>query len=65
MYKYNIDRLISFIIKLIIIYCCISMQRFSVMRLSSENYVNRETHVVICYLVAKELEVFIEMLCIK
>ena len=30
-----------------------SMQKFSVMRLSSENYVNRETHVVICYLVAK------------
>ena len=29
------------------------MQNFSVMRLSSENYVNRETHVVICYLVAK------------
>ena len=40
--------------------CCrISMQIFSVMQLSSENYVNRETRVVICYLV------FIEMLYIK
>ena len=41
-------------IKYLIVICCrISMQKFSVMRLSSENYVNRETRVVICYLGAK------------
>ena len=45
---------INIIIRKLIVICCrISMQKFSVMRLSSENYVNRETRVVICYLVAR------------
>ena len=61
MYKYIIQEYdwyesINIIYKKIDSYimCCpISMQKFSVMQLSSENYVNRETRVVICYLVAK------------
>ena len=41
------NRLKLFIRKLIVICCRISLQKFSVVRLSSENYVNRETHVVL------------------
>ena len=61
MYKYLIQEYgwyesINIIYKKIDSYimCCrISMQKFCVMQLSSENGVNHETRVVICYLVAK------------
>ena len=61
MYKYMIQEYdwyesINIIFKKIDSYimCCrISMQKFCVMQLSSENYVNHKTRVVVCYLVAK------------